>query len=320
MTDFAVVIAAYQAEQTIAEAVESALGQTRPPREVIVCDDGSTDGTPGELARFGDRIIVLRQANGGEAAARNAAIRVAGAEWIAVLDADDVFLPTRLEALDALARGRPELDILTTDAVLEVDGTPVRRCYDETWTFETGDQRAAILERNFVFGLVAVRRELILAAGGYDESIRYATDWDCWIRLVLAGARVGLVPEPLARYRLRSTSLSAQRSLLLEGKALVLERAAANPALTAAERALVERRAAAFRRDGLVAGAHEALAAGDPGARTRARTVARTAGLGAGTRLQAAVAAAAPRLSGALLRRRLRRAGRRGPAGLTLPF
>lgn len=319
MTDFSVVIAAYQAEETIAEAVESALAQTHGPREVIVCDDGSTDGTPGELARFGDRIVVIRQANAGEAAARNAAIRAAGSEWIAVLDADDVFLPRRLEALAQLAHEQPDLDILTTDAVLEVDGRAVRRCYDETWTFETTDQRSAILERNFVFGLVAVRRQVILEAGGYDESIRYATDWDCWIRLVLAGARIGLVPEPLARYRLRSTSLSAQRSRLLAGKALVLERAAANPALGAAERPIVERRAAAFRREALVADAHEALAAGDPEARVRAITVARTAGLGAATRLQAAVAAALPRLCGAVLRRRRRRAGRRGPAGLTLP-
>ncbi len=82
----------------------------------------------------------------------------------------------------------------------------MRRCYDEGWTFEINDQRGAILQRNFVFGLAAVRRQSFLAAGGFDESLRYATDWDLWCRLILDGSRVGLVAEPLARYRLDPTA------------------------------------------------------------------------------------------------------------------
>ncbi len=89
-----------------------------------------------------------------------------------------MYLPERLEALAELAVSRPDLDILTTDAVLEVDGTAVRRCYTDELPFEVDDQRTAILRRNFVLGLVAVRRERFLDAGGFDESLRYATDWD----------------------------------------------------------------------------------------------------------------------------------------------
>ena len=61
---------------------------------------------------------------------------------------------------------------------------------------QVDDQRRAILQQNFIFGLAAVRRELLLAHGGFDESILWTTDWDLWLRLILAGARAGCVAEP----------------------------------------------------------------------------------------------------------------------------
>jgi glycosyl transferase family 2 len=311
----AVAVAAYQAARTIAEALESVFAQTHAPREVIVCDDGSTDGTADIVRRFDAGIRVIRQSNQGEGAAKNAAARAARADFVAFLDADDLYLPRRLEALAELAVVRPDLDILTTDAVLEIDGRAVRRCYTDTWRFETSDQRSAILERNFVFGLAAVRRSRFLAVGGFDVSLRWATDWDCWIRMIVSGSRVGLVAEPLARYRLRPDSLSAQRSALLEGRAAVLDRAAGDPRLTPAERAAVESRAAASRRDAAVLRAIEAVAAQAPDARELALGVARTQGLPATTRLRAAAAAAAPRVCGRILRRR----GLPGPAGVVFP-
>ena len=201
---FSVLIAAYNAAEFVGEAVASALGQTRPPLEVIVCDDGSTDDLDVALEPFRRRILLIRQENAGEAAAKNAAAQKASGNLLAILDADDVYLPERLEAIAELSLARPDLDILTTDAVLELDGMPVRNCYTDELPFEVVDQRAAILERNFVFGLAAVRRERFLEAGGFEESLRYATDWDLWARLILDGSRVGAVMEPLARYRLRA--------------------------------------------------------------------------------------------------------------------
>ena len=150
-----------------------------------------------------------------------------------ILDADDVFLPTRLEALADLAAARPDLDILTTDAILTVDGREVRRCYSRGWTFEVQDQRREILKRNFIFGLAAVRRELLLADGGFDEDILWTTDWDRWLRLILEGSRVGAVAEPLALYRVRESSLSARRDDLVRGKIATLEKARANPCCAA---------------------------------------------------------------------------------------
>lgn len=316
---FSIVIAAYQAAETIAEAVDSALAQTHLPLEVIVCDDGSTDETPSALARYGRTIQVIRQPNAGEAAAKNAGVRAAQGEYIAILDADDLYLPKRLERLAALATQRPDLDILTTDAEIEVDGTVVRRCYDESWPFEVVDQRRAILERNFVFGLAAVRRSRLLEVGCFDERLRHATDWDCWIRMILSRSQVGLVAEPLARYRLRAGSLSAQRGALLEGRAAVLERAAAGGALSASERSEVVHRAAASRRAAAIARTHDALVAGAHDARARASSVARDRANPLSTRVRAAAAAVAPGFCGMLLRRRRGLEGLPGPAGVRLP-
>jgi Glycosyl transferase family 2 len=296
--DFSVIIAAYQAAHIIGEAIESALSQTLVPHEIVVCDDGSTDDLDAALAPYRDRITLVRQANRGEAAAKNAAARVASAEFIAILDADDVYLPERIQALGQLAAARPDLDILTTDAFLEIGGRRLRRCYGDAFSFVVDDQRTGILERNFIFGLAAVRRRRLLDVGGFDESIRTTTDWECWIRLILDGARAGLVDEPLARYRLRPESLSASRVGLLRGRVATLEKAATHPGLRPEDRRTVGRSLASQRRDLTVLEAQAALAGRQSDARRRALEIARDSGYGLPTRYKASVSAVAPRLVG----------------------
>src|SRR5919106_6197910 len=88
---FSVLVPAYQAAETIGEALDSALGQTAPPLEVIVCDDGSTDDLDGALASYTERIVLLRKQKGGAASARNAAARAASGDFVALLDADDEY-------------------------------------------------------------------------------------------------------------------------------------------------------------------------------------------------------------------------------------
>src|SRR5206468_812123 len=129
------------------------------------------------------------------------------------------------QAFGDLAMARPDLDILTTNAFLDVNGDTVGRAYHEQHRFPVGDQATEILSRNFIFGLVGVRRDRFLAGGGYDETIAYTTDWDCWVRMILDGARVGLVDEPLARYRLHEGSMSARRRDMAEGRCMTLEKA-----------------------------------------------------------------------------------------------
>src|SRR5262249_44010022 len=294
---FSVLIAAYNVADVISGAIDSALGQTPAPHEVIVCDDGSTDDLGRALEPYADRITVIRQQNGGEGSAKNAAARAASGEFVAILDADDEYLSGRLQALSHLALARPDLDILTSDAYLEVDGRRVRRSYTDAWRFEDGDQRAGILDRNFIFGHVAVRREPFVAIGGFDEGIRWTTDWDCWIRMILDGSRAGCLTAPLATYRVRETSLSSDRRQLVAGRVQTLEKTLKRTDLSPDERAIAERALDRNRRELSLLELRTSLREGRGDARSRAIAVARDRGIPGRVRIKAVAAAILPRLA-----------------------
>ena len=302
---FSIVIAAYQAESTVAEAVSSALRQTYPALEVIVCDDGSTDGTAGVLNSFGGAITAIRQDNRGEAAAKNLAVRHARGDYVVVLDADDAFMPRRLEALAWLAMRHPDLDILVTDAVVEADGEPVRRAYHPGWPFPATDQRAAILDRNFVLGMCAVRRIRWAEVGGFDPRLAYAADWEFWQRLIFSGSRVGLVDEPLARYRLTRGTLSSNRVHLVQARLEVLSRAKRWDSLTPEERQVLTRAIRRESRNLAHRMANDSLSRGGWPARREFCRILLGRGFGIRARLGAVLAVASPTLAA---RRRNRRA------------
>lgn len=303
---FSVVIPAYQASTFIGEAVRSVLAQTAPPLEVIVCDDGSTD----DLARaldFADGIVLLRQEHSGVAAARNRAVAAASGEFVAMLDADDRFCSERLEALGALAAARPDLDILCSDLVLEVHGG-ARGRFHETTPFATENQRTAILERCFC-PVPAIRRNRLLGVGGFDESLAIGSDWECLIRLILAGCAAGSVSEPLYRYRLRTPSLTSDRVTALRARIHFLEKTGATASLRPAEVSALERSLGVQRRSLLLAEAELSLRAHRPEARRRALEVARTPGFGLGTRLGAGLSVLAPGIAARVLERRAQTRG-----------
>ena len=301
-----VIVAAYQAAAVAADAVASALEQTAPPVDVVVCDDGSTDDLAGALGAFEGRVTLLRQANGGEAAAKNAAAAAATGEFVVVLDADDVFEPDRLEAIGACLAARPDLDILTTDGWVELAGEPVRRVYHDGFRFPVAGQREEILRTNFVFGLAAVRRSRLLGAGGFDTAIRHTTDWDLWLRLILDGSVAGCIDAPLARYRLQAGSLSSQRARMLEGRLQTLAKARASQPLSANERDVLERAERALRSRLARELALEALLERRPDARRLSARAALGRGQHPLTRVKLLAAAAAPELVGGRLARRPR--------------
>jgi GT2 family glycosyltransferase len=232
---FSVIIPAYQSASTVGAAVASALAQTYRAREIIVCDDGSTDELAAVIARFGDRVTLLRRPHHGAGAARNAAIDAASGDFVVLLDADDVYDPDRLQALAELAAARSDLDILVTDAYFEVDGRVTGRFYQSN-AFAVADQRTAILERCF-FGWPAMRRTSVLAVDGFDESLAIAPaeDWDLFIRLILSGSRAGLVDHPLMRYRKHPGATTSNRARALRARAAVLEKTRARGDLSADE-------------------------------------------------------------------------------------
>jgi hypothetical protein len=261
-----VIVPCYQAAETVGEAVGSALAQTSPAHEVIVCDDGSTDDVTAALAEHADRITLLRKENGGGASALNRAVAAATGELVAILDADDVYAPRRLEAIGMAAALRPDLDILATDAWLEREGTIVGR-YSEVNPFTVDDQRSAILRTCFPGGWPALRRRRLLDAGGFDESFAIAYDWECWIRLIHGGAVAGMVDEPLLTYRIRPGSLSSETVASLRERIRMLEHSRRSPALLPHERDVLEAAVAGNQRR--LAGEEIGLALASGGARRK---------------------------------------------------
>lgn len=305
---FSVVIPAYQAADVIGQAVSSALGQTAPPYEVVVCDDGSTDAIDEALEPFGQRVVVVRKANGGGASALNAAVGAASGDFVSWLDADDAYEPERLEAIGDLAVQRPDIDILMTDSYLEAGGKVVGRFCAET-PFTADDQRLAILDRCFI-AWPAVRRSQVLGVGGFDESLRIAYDWDFWMRLLFAGARAGLVDVPLHRYRISDQSLSGARSAALRERVLVLEKALGTLDLSGREREVAMRSLRQKQSRALVTEAEAAIRGGVSGRRRKALSVALSPGFALPTRARAAMAALSPRLAAGRLERIEARTGR----------
>ena len=312
---FSVIIPAYLAAEFIGEAIASALEQTRPPHEVIVCDDGSPDDLRNAVEPYESQIVFLQKEHGGVASARNVALRAATGDFVSVLDADNLYLPEYFEAVSELAVARPDLDILTTDAFLELDGKRYGRYYRDKARFVVDDQRRGIIHQHFVYANASYRREALLRVGGYDEfydSSPWAgvEDTDLLVRMMLGGSRAGLVDEALCVYRIHAQSLSANRARSTRGGAVVLERASGHPSLTEDEGAYLRHELEEIRREAALVEAEEALRGLAPNARRRCLRVAfGPRGFRLASRASALAAAVAPRAAGRYLERREERTG-----------
>jgi glycosyltransferase involved in cell wall biosynthesis len=304
---FSIVTPAYQAAGTVADAIESALAQTLEAHEVIVCDDGSTDDLEGALAPFRERITLLRRPHRGVGAARNEAIRASSGDFVVLLDADDRYEPDRLRALGELAATRPDLDILGTDAYYQVGDSLKGRFYEFT-AFAAEEQRLAILDRCFV-AWPALRRARVLDVGSFDESLAIAEDWDLFLRLILTGSKVGIVAEPLMRYRRHPASLTANRSRALRSRVAMLEKARPEVSLNPEERGYLERCLTRALSRSLLFDAQAIIADRRQGTRRRLLALAGSDAQPT-TRLALVAAACAPAIAAPLLAWKERRVAR----------
>jgi glycosyltransferase involved in cell wall biosynthesis len=222
MPSVSVIIPAYNAEPFIAETVKSALNQTFNDLEVIVVDDGSKDRTAERLAEFGDRIRVHRQANAGVAEARNAGVKLSSGSYIAFLDADDTWLPQKLERQLAF-RDAPLIysDRFNTGARgdLPIVQSEVTKMYD-------GDVFLPLmLEGNFITNSsVLIRRDVFEATGGFASGVSPAEDWDLWLR-VAERHPVAFCPDPLVRYRFHPDGASRNHQKMARVRTRVISRA-----------------------------------------------------------------------------------------------
>jgi glycosyltransferase involved in cell wall biosynthesis len=205
-----VVIPAFNAARHIAEALESVRDQTLRDVEVIVVDDGSTDGTRQEVARFARDLdlLVLTQANAGPAAARNAGIRRARGRYCAFLDADDVMLPERLSAQTALLDAETNLGLVHTDlSTFDEHGIihRTRRSFSDPCGGQVLDR--LLLDNFITTSTVMAPKARLIEAGLFGEHRRVSEDFELWLRMA-ARWRVGFIDRPLVKYRRRAGSLS----------------------------------------------------------------------------------------------------------------
>jgi glycosyltransferase involved in cell wall biosynthesis len=237
-----VVIPAYNVAAYIGETLGSVFAQTFGDYEVIIINDGSPDTLELErvLAPFLERIVYLTQENGGAAVARNRGVQAARGEFVAFLDADDLWLPDYLaEQLEFVRSG--DYDLVYPDALLFGDSPLAGRTFMETAPSNGEVTFKSLIsgQCNVITSGVVARRQLILDAGLFDEQLRNAQDFDLWLRLVRRGARAAYQRKVLLRYRFHENSLSGDALNRINRELRVLGKFESLPDLTTDERAVV---------------------------------------------------------------------------------
>ena len=220
MPTFDIIIPAYNAARFLPAALDSVVAQTFPDWRILLVDDGSTDNTPEVLApyreKLRDRLLYFHQSNAGLPAARNTAIRHATAEFLAILDADDEWLPQRLAK--TLERFRQDPGVgLTYGFVARTDTEgKVVQIFDRPHHHAEGWVAPFLYMRqlNLPCPTVSVRRTCIEEVGLFDETLRATEDRDLWLRIALR-YKVGLIPEVIANYRMSPNAMTKDGERML---------------------------------------------------------------------------------------------------------
>jgi len=197
------IIPVYNCERYVCAAVESVIAQTYPLHEIIVVDDGSTDGTRVALNRYLDRVTYIHQKNQGEPAARNTGMSNATGDFIAFLDADDLWLPEKTQLQMDLFEKHHEYGLVYTDmTTFNDEGVLVQsvRATRKKHYCSGRIFRQLFQETLFGSGSVIFRKACIETVGGFDETFYIGSDYEMWLRMA-RHFEFGYVDKPLLQYR-----------------------------------------------------------------------------------------------------------------------
>jgi glycosyltransferase involved in cell wall biosynthesis len=212
----AVVIPAYNAAEFISDMLESVLRQTLPADEVLVIDDGSTDDTAEIAESFGPPVRVFRRPNSRQGASRNFGVQQSECEWIAFMDADDLWKENKLERQMQELSSHPDADICYTGRVnFTQEGETIR--FGQVVPAPPIEKFREELFRGVVFlpSSAVVRRSTFLALGGFALHFTITEDWDMWLRLYHAGKKFASCQEPLLLHREHQENVSSNIPVLL---------------------------------------------------------------------------------------------------------
>ncbi|BCO30926.1 hypothetical protein TspCOW1_10290 [Thiohalobacter sp. COW1] len=264
---FSVIIPAYNSEATIAAAIDSVLAQSWPAHELIIVDDGSSDATADRILAYGERVRYIHQSNAGVSAARNHGIRAASGDWLAFLDADDLYLPDRLRWHAEWIQRNPGLDFYVGNFEhRDETGRPLGTgmagtAVGQRLLEQAGGRREVIMEGEDILQFIehqfsdvrclSVPKPLMEAVGGFPAGIAVGEDVYCIVQLCARARAVGVITAPMAVYTvhdtgaIRSDSLRAQAESVVTFTRLRSDLRDADPGVGRALRALVRR----VRRD-----------------------------------------------------------------------
>jgi len=221
-----VVIPAYNQAQYLGSAIQSVLDQTRRDFEVIVVDDGSTDHTRQVVkATRDERVYYIYQMNKGLPGARNTGIRASSGEYIAFLDADDLFLPDKLDIQIAFLDENPVIGLAAGGYFfINHEGAILRE--QRPWlSFPTLTLEHWLLGQPFVPAAILVRRTWLERVGLFDESLRAADeDWDLYLRLAHAGCEMRWLERPMCKYRIHASNVTRNPAAMKSGGLSVLDK------------------------------------------------------------------------------------------------
>jgi hypothetical protein len=206
-----IVMPCYNAAAALPATLDALLAQTLADWELVAVDDGSTDATAEVLQGYGDpRIVILRQGNRGPAAARNRGFAAARSDLIALLDADDLALPHRLETQRTALLADPTLALVAHGYEWVDEAGRLLPWPYHAWRRrpDLNDLRGWLFDCPVVPSAVMLRREAWRRVGGFDESLIGPEDWDFWLRLALAGERMAWGEGVVCHYRRAGQSLS----------------------------------------------------------------------------------------------------------------
>jgi glycosyltransferase involved in cell wall biosynthesis len=237
-----VVIPAYRCSQYIAQAVQSVLAQTFPACEVIVVNDGSPD-TPlleAALAPYKETIRYIKQDTRGPSGARNSGIEQARGNYIAFLDGDDYWCSDHLARQVAVLREDPTLDLVYCDSILVKDERPFARAFDiEPQCAKVTFESLLVEDSAISTSSTVVSRSAIMAVGMFDENFTRCEDFDTWLRMSFAGARVAFHSDARVYHRISDTGLSADRWSMKKDRIRVYQKVAATLPISAQQRQIV---------------------------------------------------------------------------------
>ncbi len=205
-----ILITAYNAEKFIKEAIDSALRQAYWNIEVVVINDGSTDGTHKIVKPYlsDKRIVYFEQPNGGISRARNKAFELSHGDYITFLDADDKYAPEKVEEEVKFLETHPDYGVVYCRVLSFYDDAP-EKIYGYARPMPSGDIFQQLLEHQFINpGSVMMRREIFASENGFNPDFRDAEDWDLWRRLAYKGVKFGYVNKPFHYNRMSKKSLS----------------------------------------------------------------------------------------------------------------